>query len=384
MASLYKHTRDGHQIQYNVYFPSGGWKRKYRAVRDRRKATLAHNDVERIEVLSREGKLTKEQIIYALHHRYITEPEAKALAQTDAIMPVCLNDIMVHYEQYARKHWNRRTQRTYLSTTERILSAIGSEQITDPEAFNDRINIYIAGLNVSNRTRNIYLDRIRQMIGIGIEKRLLPFAANPAAQIKRYPDKVKRFPRALTYDEAGQVLRETMQRTGIGGLMHQCAIAFIFTGLRMSELKYLTWHDLQTDRLLIQPKTIARAETDEELTDNMWQPKTGSTRVIYINDQRWQDKVIKPLRRIKKRGRFVFGDQRSVNRYVIDSAFNDRLFKNKPYSLHCLRHTFITWRIESGDPLPRVMYLAGHANIETTMRYTHISEARMKDLIDLL
>lgn len=33
---------------------------------------------------------------------------------------------------------------------------------------------------------------------------------------------------------------------------------------------------------------------------------------------------------------------------------------------------------------PRVMYLAGHSNIETTMRYTHIAEHKMKDLLKLL
>lgn len=384
MAAIYKHSRDGYQIHYNIYFPSGGWIKKYRSVRDRKKAIILLNNVERLEVLSKENKLTKEQIIYALHHKYINEAEAKALAMTNSLLPVCLKDIMPHYEDYARKHWNRRTQKTYLCSTYRILDAIGDIQITDPDTFKDTIDKYIRSLRCSNRTKNIYLDRIRQMIGIGIEKRLLPFSVNPAASIKPFPDKAVRLPRSLSYDEAEYVIAESRKRQGLGGLMYQCTIAFMFMGLRMTELKYLTWDDLKDDRLLIQPKTISALETEEPLDGYIWQPKTKSTRVIFIDDERWQDRVIKPLRKIKKYGRFIFGGKKSINRHAIASAYNNRLFRGKPYSLHCLRHTFITWRIESGDPLPRVMYLAGHANIETTMRYTHIAERKLIDLLNLL
>lgn len=384
MAAIYKHARDGHQIHYTVYFPSGGWKKKYRAVKDRKKAIRLLNDVERLEALSREMKLTKEQIIYALHHHYINESEAKDLACTDNLLPVSLNDLMPHYEAYARKHWNRRTQKSYLCTTQRILDAIGDIQIIDPEQYKDTVDKYICSLSVSNRTKNIYLDRIRQMIAIGIEKRLLPFSVNPIASIRHFPDKAVRLPRALSYDEAEHVIRESRARTGIGGLMYQCTLAFIFAGLRLTELKYLTWDDIMSDRILIQPKHIAPAETDEPLAGNLWQPKTRSTRAIFIDDARWQDGVLKLLRKIKKIGRFVFGGHKSISRHALQSAYNQRLFRGKPYSLHCLRHTFITWRIESGDPLPRVMYLAGHANIETTMRYTHVAEQKPKDLLKLI
>ncbi len=68
MAAIYKHTRDGFQIHYRIYFPQGGWLKKYRAVRDKKKAYLMLNDIERIEILSQQMRLTKEQIIYALNH----------------------------------------------------------------------------------------------------------------------------------------------------------------------------------------------------------------------------------------------------------------------------------------------------------------------------
>ncbi len=128
-------------------------------------------------------------------------------------------------------------------------------------------------------------------------------------------------------------------------------ITFLFCGLRLAEVKYLTHDDVLDDRIKIQPKSVLPSETEDELKDNIWQPKTGSTRVIFIEDPIWQEKVIQRIRNVPKVGRFVFSpENKTINKYVIDSAYNDRLFKKKDISLHCLRHTFISWRIECGDP----------------------------------
>jgi site-specific recombinase XerD len=41
-------------------------------------------------------------------------------------------------------------------------------------------------------------------------------------------------------------------------------------------------------------------------------------------------------------------------------------------STHSLRHTAITKAVSSGQPLERVMTMAGHANPATTMIYYHV------------
>jgi integrase/recombinase XerD len=50
-------------------------------------------------------------------------------------------------------------------------------------------------------------------------------------------------------------------------------------------------------------------------------------------------------------------------------------------STHSLRHTAITKAVSSGQPLERVMTMAGHANPATTMIY-YQEENRMKDLVE--
>ncbi len=47
------------------------------------------------------------------------------------------------------------------------------------------------------------------------------------------------------------------------------------------------------------------------------------------------------------------------------------------FGWHSLRHTFSTYGGNSGVPLPVLQYLLGHANVETTMLYTHpLAEAQ--------
>ena len=53
-------------------------------------------------------------------------------------------------------------------------------------------------------------------------------------------------------------------------------------------------------------------------------------------------------------------------------------------TLHCLRHTFATWRLTMGDPLLLVKGWMGHASAETLLRYAHVQPDVRADLLPLL
>lgn len=102
------------------------------------------------------------------------------------------------------------------------------------------------------------------------------------------------------------------------------------------------------------------------------------------------------VRRSLYSGSFVSPQsKRSVRKVVMTPKLACVLKKHKlespgnGLSLHCLRHTFVTWRIEhglsgKGDNLVRVQQAAGHADIQTTMRYTHIKMSPEKNILALV
>jgi len=70
--------------------------------------------------------------------------------------------------------------------------------------------------------------------------------------------------------------------------------------------------------------------------------------------------------------------------YEIFQTVSQRLAFTIPLTPHDLRHFFCSKAIDAGLDVHEVAHIAGHANVQTTLRYTNVSRKQLLDKLDQL
>lgn len=237
-------------------------------------------------------------------------------------------------------------------------------------------------------TRWQYHARLRRLFAWALETGAVQ--RSPAAEfVTELPPKLP--PRYLTADEFDRLLTACAERLNEvndrGGSPDDGAwwvplFTFaVWTGLRNSELRFLRWQDVDLR------DGVVRVVKSEVFT-----PKWGKGRVIpllpearaaltdghpYPNADRSPGAWVWPsphAGRRMSRGRKRTGQ---LNRESLASAFRqaaDRAGLPEAMTMHSLRHTFASWMVQAGMPLPDIQRLMGHRNIATTTIYAHASD----------
>ena len=55
---------------------------------------------------------------------------------------------------------------------------------------------------------------------------------------------------------------------------------------------------------------------------------------------------------------------------------------SKNYTVHTIRHSFATHLVDNGTNLHTVKELLGHSNLQTTLRYLHLTSKRIEGVIN--
>ncbi len=317
------------------------------------------------------------------------QKSAKISAKTDAAWQKAMDQMVTSMRL---KHLSYRTEQTYLGWMRkfyRFCNGIPPEKLTSKHAINFLTYLAVerkVGKSTQNQAFNALLFFFRHVCDQDL---------GDLRQVIRARKK-QRLPTVLSKNEV-VLLFDNLQ--GQKRLMCQLIYG---SGMRLNECIRLRIKDLDFERGCVMVRA-AKGDKDREtlLPQSLHtdlQAHVNSIKKLYDADQRSDlagvylpDALARKFPSASKEwGWFwVFPSRKlavdphsgKIRRHHIHSSGLRRSLKTalaaagiaKPANVHSLRHSFATHLIEDGHDIRTVQELLGHANVQTTMIYTHVA-----------
>lgn len=198
-------------------------------------------------------------------------------------------------------------------------------------------------------------------------------ASNPLANV-RAPRKPRRLPSFLTLQEV-EALISCPQGTRPQALRDRAILELLYaTGLRVSEIVSLDLQDIDLEgqsvrvvgkgnkeRVVVMGEP-ARDAVERYIREGRQRLVTGPETACFLN----RDGGRLSVRRV----------QLLLRKYAAAAGLGKRAYP------HLLRHTFATHLLDGGADLRVVQELLGHASVNTTQVYLHVTEERQRSVIE--
>ncbi len=209
----------------------------------------------------------------------------------------------------------------------------------------------------SRNTAHVYFSVLKATLNRAIREQIIYI--NPAQQIQISKQETRRD--FLTIEEIKK-LKDTpcMSEQTKRAFLFSC-----FTGLRFSDIKKITWENIQDGYINYQ----------QQKTKGMERMKLSKNALEIIESQ--------------KRGRKVHAGK--VFNVVTANCSNDHIRRwardagiNKKITWHCGRHTFATLCLSAGNDIYTVSKLLGHKDVKVTQIYARLIDSKKDEAIDRL
>jgi integrase/recombinase XerD len=178
------------------------------------------------------------------------------------------------------------------------------------------------------------------------------------------PKTEKRLPTVLSREEVGRLIDSA------SNLLHYAILMTLYaTGLRRAEVCRLKVANIDSQRMVLHVRQgKGKRDRDLPITPKLletlreyWRWMKPKTYLFPGMNKNWR--TDKPI------------SSKAIYIIVRDAA--KRAGITKPVSPHCLRHSWATHLLESGEDLRKIQLLLGHSDLETTSVYLHLSERHL-------
>ncbi len=273
------------------------------------------------------------------------------------------------------------TQLAYARDLQNFGTWLADKSLHYATASRDHVESYLIeceaeGLAKSTRARR--LSAIKQLYRFAFEEGWRD--DNPAIQIKG-PGRAKRLPKTLEIAEV-DLLLEAARNSKRDALRNTCLMELLYaTGMRVTELVSLPVSAARGDPRML----LVRGKGGKERLVPL-SPPARAALATYLVERDTADEAAR--QKGKPPSKFLFPSHGAAGHMTRQRFF--LLIKEfavaggvspDKVTPHTLRHAFATHLLAGGADLRSIQTMLGHADVATTEIYTHVLDARLKELV---
>ncbi|MES3031405.1 MAG: site-specific tyrosine recombinase/integron integrase [Patescibacteria group bacterium] len=228
----------------------------------------------------------------------------------------------------------------------------------------------LAPATLKKRTQNYYLIALRAFLKYLARQNITSLSPD-RIELAKVPERSLDL---ITHDELERLLNAP-DMSNLRGLRDKAMLEMFFsTGLRVSELCSLPRDiNLKLDELSVRGKgekvrVVFLSEQAKACVKKYLDKRDDMDDALFVQIVGKNEKLMKNRDSMRLTSRSV---ERIIKHYAIKSGIS------KKVTPHVIRHSFATDLLRNGADLRSVQILLGHANINTTQIYTHVTDSEL-------